>query len=79
MGLWDLSVQDDTGRSQRPHPANSWAAAGAIGRGGAAGLQGTPPSASPAPAFSAHSCLDSLFSERGEDRRPVFVSFLFSF
>lgn len=39
MGLSDLNVQDETDQSQRPHPAHSWAAAGAIGRGGTAGLQ----------------------------------------
>lgn len=78
-GLSVLSVQDETGQSQRPHPANSWAAAGAVGRGEAAGLQGAPPSASLAPPVFSPPLLDSLFSERGGDRRPVFVSFLFSF
>lgn len=50
MGVSGASVQNETGwsgdRIRRPRPANSWAGAGARGRGGTAGPEETPSCAS---------------------------------
>lgn len=74
MGVWDPSAPTAPQTSGQVR-------VGAKGRKGMAGAQGTPSCASRASRASAHSRQDALFGEskeRGEDKRAVFLSFLFN-
>lgn len=89
MGVSGASVQNETGwsgdRIRRPRPANSWAGAGARGRGGTAGPEETPSCASWAsPGSSPFSpgCFVYLVKAGNVERMEelfFFLSFFFSF